>query len=84
MNIKTKYEVGTHIWVVYENRGEVHIYDDYLSSIGWEGYLFYITKESCEELKEENVILYEETDKLAEKIKQLMLEIREKEGSKDE
>lgn len=84
MNIKTKYDVGTHIWIIYEHNGEVHVYDDYISSIGWEDYLFYVTKESCEELKEENVILYEEEDKLVERIKQLMLEIREKEGSKDE
>lgn len=83
MNIKTKYELGQHIWFVYERGGEIHVYDDYISSIGLEEYLFYVTKESCEEVKEENVILYEEADKLAERIKQLMQEIREKEGIKD-
>jgi hypothetical protein len=46
---------------------------------------FYLTKDSCEELKEEEIILYEETDKLVAKIKELMKEIRKKEKeSKDE
>ena len=75
MNIKTKYEVGQHIWFIYEHGGEVHVYDDYISSIGWEDHLFYLTKDSCEELKEEEIILYEETDK----IKELMKKIRERE-----
>ena len=30
MEIKTKYEIGQRIWVVYENRGEVSVYDDYI------------------------------------------------------
>ena len=80
MTIQTKYEIGQHIWFIYEHGGEVHVYDDYISSIGWEEYLFYITKDSYEELKEGDIILYEETDKLVTKIKELMKEIREKEA----
>ena len=84
MNIKTKYEIGTHIWVVYKDSGVVSIYDDYIGWIAYEDYLYYGLKETCNDINEEDIVLYEETDKLAEKIKQLMLEIREKEGSKDE
>ena len=76
MTIKTKYEVGQHIWVVYEQKGEVGVYDDYISSIGWEDYLFYMTQETYEELKEESVILYDDLTKLAERIKETMEKIR--------
>ena len=86
MNIKTRYEVGTHIWIVYENNGEVHVYDDEIVNIVIDSdkQLLYCSKCGYEEFKEEEVILYEELDKMAEKVKQVMLEIREKEGSKDE
>ena len=84
MNIKTKYEIGQHIWVVYKDRGVVSIYDDYIGWIAYEDYLYYGLKETCNDVNEEDIILYEELDKLAEKVKQLMLDIREKEGSKDE
>ena len=88
MNIKTKYEVGTHIWVVYENNGEVHVYDDEIVNIVIDSdkQLLYCSKCGYEEFKEEDIILYEELDKMAEKVKQLIHEIhkREKEVSKDE
>lgn len=86
MNIKTKYEIGTHIWIVYENNGEVHVYDDEIVNIviDEDKGLLYCSKCGYEEFKEEEVILYEELDKMAKKVKQVMLEIREKEASKDE
>lgn len=85
MNIKTKYEIGTHIWIAYEAKGEVSVYDDYIADIviSNDG-LIYGTKEAYQEIKEEDIILYEELDKLAEKVKQVMQEIREKEASKDD
>ena len=33
MQIKSKYDIGQRIWVVYENQGEVSIYDDYIDEI---------------------------------------------------
>ena len=30
MEIKTKYDIGQHIWFVYESQHEVCIYDDYI------------------------------------------------------
>ena len=77
MEIKTKYEIGQHIWTINKHNGVVEIYDDY---IGWVSYddegLTYGLKETCNDIKENDLLLYEETDKLGEKIKQLMQEIR--------
>ena len=81
MTIKTKYEIGQRVWIVYENKGEACVYDDYIDEIciGENG-LYYMLKEACIDGKEEDIILYEDTDKLVEKIKQIMEDIREKES----
>ena len=83
MTIQTKYEIGQHVWVVYENNGEVCVYDDYIVSVTYENNIKYVLKEDWSEVPEEEIILYEETDKLVDKIKKTMQEIREKEGQKD-
>lgn len=83
MKLETKYEVGQHIWIIYENRGEVCIYDDYIGWITYEDELRYATKETYTEVIEEDIILYEDTDKLINRIKELMQEIREKEGKEE-
>lgn len=81
MKIQTKYEIGDKVWIVYENRGEACIYDDYIDEIciGENG-LYYMVKEACIDRAEEDIVLYEDTDKLVEKIKQIMKEIRNKES----
>ena len=81
MTIKTKYEIGQRVWIIYENQGEACIYDDYIDEIciGENG-LYYMVKEACIDRAEEDIVLYEDTDKLVEKIKQIMQEIREKES----
>ena len=81
MTIKTKYEIGQRVWVVYEHQGEVCVYDDYIDEIciGENG-LYYMLKEACIDRAEEDIVLYEKTDKLIEKIKQIMKEIRDKES----
>lgn len=80
MTIKTKYNVGQRVWIVYENRGEVSVHDDHISDIIIsDGDLIYGTREGYSELKEEEVILYEETDKLADKVIKTMEEIRKSE-----
>ena len=81
MTIKTKYEIGQRAWIVYENKGEVCVYDDYIDEICInENGMYYMLKEACTDVVERNVILYEDTDKLVEKIKQIMEEIRNKES----
>lgn len=85
MEIKTKYEIGQRIWVVYEDRGEVCVYDDYIDEICVnDNGMYYMLREACIDRAEQDIVLYEDTDKLIEKIKQVMQEIREKEGVKDE
>lgn len=81
MTIKIKYEIGQRVWIIYENKGEACIYDDYIDEIciGENG-LYYMVKEACIDRAEEDIVLYEDTDKLVEKIKQIMQEIREKES----
>lgn len=76
MKIQTKYEIGQRVWIIYENNGEVCIYDDYIEEIcvNKDG-LYYFFKEACTDGLEENIILYEDTDKLVEKIKQIMEKI---------
>ena len=79
MTIQTKYEIGQHVWVVYENHKELCVYDDYIGWISIEDGLTYGLRESCNDIGEEEIILYEDTDKLVDKIKKIMQEIREKE-----
>ena len=81
MKIQTKYEIGDKVWIVYENRGEACVYDDYIDEIciGENG-LYYMLKEACIDRNENDIVLYENTDKLVEKIKQIMQEIRDKES----
>ena len=84
MFIQTKYEIGQRVWIIYENRGEACVCDDYIDEIfvNDEG-INYMLREACIDGKEENIILYEDTDKLVEKIKQIMQEIREKESEEN-
>lgn len=81
MTIKIKYEIGQRVWIVYENRGEACVYDDYIDEIfvNDEG-INYMLREACIDGKEEDIIPYEDTDKLVEKIKQIMEDIRKKES----
>ena len=79
MKIETKYEIGDHIWFIYENKGEACAYDDYIEWITYADELLYGLKESCNDIKEEDVILYEDTEGLANRIKEAMEKIREEE-----
>lgn len=82
MQIKSKYEIGQRIWVVYENQGEVSVYDDYIDEIcvNNKKKIYYILKNTCIDKEEKDIVLYEDTETLVQKIK----EILEKEGKKNE
>ena len=84
MIIQTKYEIGQKVWIVYKNKSEVCICDDYIEEIctNNDG-LYYIIKEACIDIAEEDIVLYEETDRLVEKIKQTMKDVREKESEEN-
>lgn len=80
MTIEINYQIGEHIWVVYEYQGEVQIHDDYIESFNiLKDEQFYTTKEGYIELKEDEIILYEDKEKLYKTICKKMEEIREKE-----
>ena len=76
MQIKTKYDIGQRVWVVYENQGEVSVYDDYIDEIcvNNEKQTYYILKNACIDREEKDIILYEDTEKLVEKIKEILKE----------
>lgn len=81
MEIKTKYEIGQKIWIVYKNKGEVCMYcKAILDIVVDKNGLVYSTEHSFDEVIEEDVILKDDKYKLFEKIKQLMKEIDEEEN----
>ncbi len=79
MEIKTKYNIGQHIWVVYVNRGEVCVYDTEINSIDIDkdGVTYWL-KEGADHT-EENLAPYEDTNKLVAMIKDTMNTIHERE-----
>ena len=81
MKIETKYNIGDKVWIVYENSGEVSLYDTEITEIGYnkDGIIYY-TKE-CNDYAEEILIAYNEKDKLLKRIESLMSEIHLKEFS---
>ena len=79
MKINTKYEIGQHVWHIYENKGEVCVFDDFIGWITIEDDMYYTLKESTIDVKEEDVILYEDTDTLLKRIIEVMKNIRNKE-----
>ena len=84
MFIQTKYEIGQRVWIVYENKGEVCIYDDTIAEIGVDDKrIYYILENACIDIGEEGIVLYEDTDKLVEKIKEIMKDIRKKESEEN-
>ena len=73
MDIKTKYEIGQRIWVVDEHKQEVHVYDDTIREIVLdEDGITYELINCWESIKEQDVILYEDTIGLVNKIKELL------------
>ena len=91
MKIETKYNIGDKVWIVYEgdfynsstgerqNSCEVSIYTDTITEITfYENGLVYNFENCPEELKEDEIILYDEKDKLLQKIEELMNKIIER------
>lgn len=80
MKINTKFNIGDHIWVVKEYQGLVSLYDDIIEyiNVNKEGISYYM-KETDIESSEKDLILYEDYNKLVDKIYKLMQEIRQNE-----
>lgn len=73
MKFESKYEIGDRVWVVYEAYGEACVYDDYIDEIcvNENKEIYYILKEVCMDIAEENLIPYEDTETLINKIKEI-------------
>lgn len=77
MEIKTKYSLGDRIWVVYSDTNrEVRMYEDTIKEIAIdnEGIVYYGNL-CCEDIKEEEIILYSDTNKLINTIKNISNEL---------
>lgn len=73
MKIETKYDIGQHIWVVYKYREEISVYDDYIVEITVGKDCVEYLSENCDaSYKEDEIIVYEDANKLVEKIKELL------------
>lgn len=80
MEIKTKYEIGQRIWIVYKNKGEICMYCEPIIEIVIDKNTFhYCTDNSFDEINEEDIILEDDKDRLFKEIKKLMKEIDEEE-----
>mgnify|MGYP003179969006 CR=1 FL=1 len=82
MKIETKFNIGERVWVVYEYNGELSVYSDVIDgfSIDNKGDLTVYLKDSDYfEYNEDNLILYDDTEALVEKIIEVDNRIREAE-----
>lgn len=72
MVIKTKYQIGQRVWVVAENekRKEIELFSDTIVEIciTRNREIVYILDNLCDEVKENNIIPYEDTESLLQEI----------------
>ncbi len=73
MKIETKYNLGDRFWYLFEQNGAVHIYQDVVSEIviNSSGKVLYYGQKLSDEIPEDYIIPYEETEILVEQIKNL-------------
>lgn len=73
MKIETNFDIGDRVWVVYEHRGVANVYSDTIDSISIseEGVSILLKDSYTLDLKEDDIILYKDTEKLLKKIKEL-------------
>lgn len=73
MKIETKYDIGQKMWVLYAVNNEVRVYEDEIIEIviNSSRKVLYFGVHCAEEIPEEQIILYEDTAKLVQQIKNL-------------
>ena len=77
MKIETKYNIGDRVWVVGEVKDkegipyEIEVYSDKIECISYEDELVYTIGEACVEFKEDEIIPYDDLEKLASRIKEI-------------
>lgn len=77
MEIKTRYDIGQRIWIVYKDDVEISMYVDTIVEISYNEDMgvMYFADICSEEIKEDEVILEHEIDRLLSKILDLKKEI---------
>lgn len=86
MEIKTKFNIGDRVWIVYENKGEIAVYSDIVDTfmIDKEGRIWvYFKYSDAAEIEEKDLIGYDETAKLLKEIKELDLMIIERDENEE-
>lgn len=73
MKIETKYNLGDRFWYLFEQNGAAHVYQDVVSEIviNSSGKVLYYGQKLSDEIPEDYIIPYEETEILVEQIKNL-------------
>lgn len=81
--IYAKYQINQKVWVVDVNkdRKEVEVYSDIIDGIFMDskGNIYYYLKELCDDIMEEKLMPYEDTDRLLKEIIKADNEVNEKE-----
>ena len=79
MTINTKYSIGQKVWIVIKNtqHKEVEIFSDVIDGviISENNTIKYYLSDICDDVLEENIIDYEDTEELMKKIKEYDLEV---------
>lgn len=81
--IYAKYQIGQKIWVVDANKDnkEIEVYSDIIDGIfvDSKGDIYYYLNELCDDIMEEKLMPYEDTDRLLKEIIKADNEVNEKE-----
>lgn len=82
MKVETEYNIGDKVWVVYECNGEINVYSDIIDSIiaTEEGIKIWFKECSDCDMTEDDIVLYEDTEALVDKIIELDNKINNMKG----
>lgn len=77
VDIKTKFNIGDKIWVVDSDGGVINVYSDTIESflVNEDEIIIYCVDSDCIELRESDIVLYDDTEALIEKIIELDKEL---------
>lgn len=78
MTINTKFGIGDEVYIVYKENDEVKIFKDEIEEIViYEVETCYYVRNSCEQIREDELIHIENRDKVIDKIDELLEECEE-------
>lgn len=82
MKIETKFNIGERVWVAYSYNGEIEVYSDEIDSMIIENtgkISVYFKNSDALDVYEEDLIAYDDTQGLIDRIRKLDTEIIEEE-----